>query len=234
MKIGTIILLVWLILVSSLAFAQDKESYLLNTNPTGATVYLKGDFELVAKTPANLPSTLTGLYKAKITRPGYESWKGELTFVPGNSNNVNIELKRKTRFKAGLRSLLIPGWGQIYSGNTVRGGLITLSAAVAAGGLYWLDKDYQDKRSDYDIASEAYYNSSSSIDEKNRLKSIMDKQQRRAYNAETDRRNAFYILAGVWTYNLLDAVIFFPDGDSYYPAVSAIDGGAGLTYTFRF
>lgn len=232
MKLGTIIL--WLTLAGSAALAQEKESILLNTNPTGATVYLKGDFELVAKTPANLPSTLSGRYNAKITRPGYESWKGELTFIPGSPNNINIELKRKTRFKAGIRSLLIPGWGQVYSGNAMRGGLITLSAAVAGGGLYFLDKEYQDKRSEYDIAAETYYNSVSSIDEKNRLKAVMDKQQRRAYNAETDRRNAFYLLAGIWTYNLLDAVIFFPDGDSYFPAVSAIDGGASLTYTFGF
>jgi hypothetical protein len=232
MKLGTII--IWLTLAASIASAQDGQTILIQTTPSGATVYLKGDFEYIAKTPANLPSNLTGLYKAKITRPGYESWKGDLTFIPGNANNFNIELKRKTRFKAGLRSLFIPGWGQVYSGNTTRGGIITLSAAVAAGGLYFLDKDYQDKRSDYDIASQAYYNSGASIDEKNRLKAIMNKQQRRAYNAETDRRNAFYLLAGIWSYNLLDAVIFFPNGDSYFPVVSAIDGGASLTYTFRF
>jgi|WetSurMetagenome_2_1015567.scaffolds.fasta_scaffold77330_2 hypothetical protein len=232
MKLGTII--ICLALAASVASAQNGQTILIQTTPSGATVYLKGDFEYIAKTPANLPSNLTGLYKAKITRPGYESWKGDLTFIPGNANNFNIELKRKTRLKAGFRSLLIPGWGQVYSGNTTRGGIITLSAAVAAGGLYFLDKEYQDKRSDYDIASQAYYNSSSSIDEKNRLKAIMNKQQRRAYNAETDRRNAFYLLAGIWSYNLLDAVVFFPNGDSYFPVVSAIDGGASLTYSFGF
>jgi hypothetical protein len=232
MKLGTII--IWLTLAVSIASAQDGQTILIQTTPSGATVYLKGDFEYIAKTPANLPTNLTGLYKAKITRPGYESWKGDLTFIPGNANNFNIELKRKTRFKAGLRSLLIPGWGQVYSGNTTRGGIITLCAAVAAGGLYFLDKEYQDKRSDYDIASQAYYSSGSSIDEKNRLKAIMNMQQRRAYNAETDRRNAFYLLAGIWSYNLLDAVVFFPNGDSYFPVVSAIDGGASLNYTFGF
>jgi hypothetical protein len=232
MKLGTLI--VWLTLAASIAAAQNQESIKINTTPSGATVYLKGDFEYIAKTPANLPSNLSGQYKAKVTRPGYESWKGNLTFIPGNANNFNIDLKRKTRLKAGFRSLLIPGWGQIYSGNTTRGGIITLSAAIAAGGLYFLDKDYQDKRSDYDIASQAYRDSNSSIEEKIRLKAIMDKQQKRAYNAETDRRNAFYLLAGIWSYNLLDALIFFPDNDSYFPAVSAIDGGAALTYSIKF
>ena len=230
-----VIMIIWFTLAASIAAAQNQETIRINTNPSGATVYLKGDFEYIAKTPANLPSNLAGQYKAKITRPGYESWKGNLTFVPGNQNNFNIELKRKTRIKAGFRSLFIPGWGQIYSGNTTRGSLITLSAAFAAGGLYLLDKDYQDKRSDYDIAAEAYHNSGLSIDEKNRLKAILDKQQKRAYNAETDRRNAFYFLAGIWSYNLLDAIIFFPDNDSYFPAISSIDGGgAGITYTFKF
>ena len=62
----------------------------------------------------------------------------------------------------------------------------------------------------------------------------MDSQQRRAYNAKTDRRNAFYLLAGIWSYNILDAVVFFPNGDSYFPVVAAIDGGASLTYTIGF
>ena len=103
MKLGMIITCITL--AASIAAAQGGELILIQTTPSGATVYLKGDFEFVAKTPANLPSNLSGQYKTKITRPGYESWKGDLAFIPGNPNNFNIELKRKTRLKAGFRSL---------------------------------------------------------------------------------------------------------------------------------
>jgi hypothetical protein len=226
-----------LLILSASSFAQEKVqpsgSFILITNPAGATVYLNGDHSLIANTPAQLPANLAGKYQTKIVRAGYESWKGELNFIAGSPNSINISLTRKTRLKAGIRSLLLPGWGQFYSGNILRGGMVTLSAAAAAVGLYYADKKYQDKRADFDIASTAYANATS-IDERIRLKTVKDATQRVAYKAETDRRTVFYIGLGIWAYNIIDAVIFFPDFGSVSPAVSAIDGGAKLSIVARF
>jgi hypothetical protein len=236
-KLKPLFMIAVLISIASLASAQDQNNsspvFLINTNPGGATVYLNGEHSLIANTPAQLPSNLSGRYRTKIIRAGYESWKGELTFVPGTSNNFNIELKRKTRLKAGLRSLLLPGWGQFYSGNTGRGSIMTLSIVLEAGGLYMADQRYQDKRADYDIASQNYANATS-IEERLRLKTVKDSRQRLAYKAESNRRNIFYIGIGMWAYNFLDAVIFFPEFGSFSPTVSAIDGGAKLTLIARF
>ncbi len=236
MKTTAMLIILLAATLPSLAMAQQpaETTFIVITNPAGATVYLDGEYHLVASTPASLPSNLSGQYKTKIIRPGYESWRGELTFVPGMPNTVNIDLKKKTAFKAGLRSLIVPGWGQYYSGNKVRGSLFTLGAVSALTGLYFADKKYQDKRADYDIASQAYVNATS-IEERIRLKEVKDAKQRLAYSAETDRRTVFYIGVGLWTFNFLDAILFFPDGEAVFPTVSAIDGGgAMLTLQARF
>ncbi len=217
----------------SFALGQEDLSITITTSPPGATVYLRGELDLVANTPASLPSNITGRYKTEITRPGYETWKGDLTFVPGSTNNVAIELSKKTRMKAMLRSLIIPGWGQVYSGDKLRGYLITSGAVVAAGTIFYLDRRFDKKLNDYNEALEEY-NSASAIEERIALKSCMDGRQRDAYFAETDRNTALIVGAALWAYNVLDALLFFPDSDAYFPGVKSFGDGAALTFSVNF
>jgi len=213
---------------------QNAQGYYLTTNPPGATVYLDGEYDLVTSTPARLPSNLSGRYKTKIVSPGYENWKGDLDFAPGTSRNVKINLSRKTPFKAGLRSLFIPGWGQRYSENSFRGGMYFAGTIVSALGLYLSDKSYQDKRADYDVAAQRYAEAQS-ITESIELKAVKDAAQRVAYKTENDRRTVFYIGVGVWTLNVLDAILFFPQNDVVIPTVSASkEGGIMLNYVIGF
>lgn len=217
----------------SFASGQEEMGITITTSPPGATVYLRGELDLVANTPASLPANITGRYKAEITRPGYETWKGDLTFVPGSSNNVAVELSKKTRMKAMLRSLFIPGWGQVYSGEKFRGYLITSSVIVTAGAIFYLDRNFDKKLNDYNKAL-AEYNSATAIEERIVLKSFMDERQRDAYVAETDRNTALAIGAALWAYNVLDALLFFPESDAYFPGVKSFGDGAALTFNVNF
>ncbi|HBC46774.1 MAG TPA: hypothetical protein DCZ43_06985 [candidate division Zixibacteria bacterium] len=214
--------------------AQKTDNYILTTNPAGATAYFCGEYSLVVNTPAALPSNLSGQYKVRIARPGYETWKGELSFLPGSPNSVNINLSPKTRFKAGLRSLFIPGWGQHYEGCGTRGTAFTLGIIGAGTLLYISDRKYQDRRGDYDIANYNYTNATS-ITQREQLMVIRDAAQRKAYKAETDRRRVFYAGIGIWVYNIFDSMIFFPEGSAYYPTVTADNGGgAKLSLVVKF
>ena len=217
----------------SASWAQDNGEILISTRPPGATVYLYGAYDLVANTPARLPSDLSGRYKAKITRPGYEIWKGELTFVPGSVNDIDIKLSKKTRIKASLRSLFIPGWGQMYSGNSLRGSLFTGGIVVSAAAVYIADRRYQKKRSDYDIALSEYY-AAESIEDRVCLKADLNEKQKAAYDAETDRRTAFAIGAAIWAFNVIDALVFFPEKDVFYPTVTSLGDGVAVSVTARF
>jgi len=227
------ILMILAIFYFSSAAAQEESGITITTNPPGATVYLRGELDLVANTPASLPPNISGRYKAEITRPGYETWKGDLTFVPGSSNNVAIKLSKKTRMKAMLRSILIPGWGQVYSGNKLRGCLITAGTVVTAAAAYHLDKSFDKKRSDYDIAY-SNYNSAITIENRIALKAISDEKQHEAYRAETDRNTVMAVGAAFWAYNVIDALLFFPESDAYFPSVTSLGDGAALTFNFEF
>lgn len=213
--------------------AQDTSKIVINTRPAGATVYLNGDYELVANTPARLPLDIAGRYKARITRPGYETWKGELTFVPGSANDFDITLSMKTRYKAAFRSMFIPGWGQIYSGQSAKGMLFTASAVIFAGAIVYADRVYGDRHRDYNIAL-ADFNSASSIEEKNRLRLVLNDKQRDAYDAETDRNLTIAFGIGVWALNMVDALVFYPVNDVFYPTVTSLGDGAAVGLTARF
>lgn len=234
MKFARVVLVILLpVFAPQIASAQDKSEILITTRPSGATIYLKGEFDLVANTPAKLPMDISGKYDAKITRPGYETWRGELNFVPGSDNEINIDLSRKTRVKAALRSIIIPGWGQRYSGNSTKGTLLTSAALLSGAAVVITDRIYQNKKRDYNTAL-ADFNSAGSIDEKNRLKIVLDDSQRKAYDAESDRNLAIAFGIGAWAFNLVDALIFFPSGEVFYPTVSSLGDGASVQLTARF
>jgi hypothetical protein len=227
------ILMILAIFWFSSAVAQDESGITITTNPSGATVYLRGELDLVANTPASLPTSISGRYRAEITRPGYETWKGDFTFIPGSSNSVAIELSRKTRMKAMLRSMLIPGWGQVYSGNKLRGYLITTGTVAAAAAVYHLDRRFDKKKADFELA-QSNYNSAMAIEDRIALKAISDQRQNDAYEAETDRNTVLVIGAAFWVYNIIDALLFFPESDAYFPSVTSLDDGAALTFNIEF
>jgi hypothetical protein len=226
-------LLISLILCFSSAFAQEESKIIITTSPPGATVYLRGEMDLVANTPASLPTTISGRYKAEVIRAGYETWKGDFTFVPGSPNNISIKLSRKTRVKATLRSMIIPGWGQVYSGDKWRGYLITTGAVISAAAIYHFDRRFDKKRNDFDIARSNYENAVT-IEEKIALKTVSDDKQRDAYRAETDRNTSLAVGAAFWAYNVLDAFLFFPEGSAYFPSLTSLGDGAALTFQIEF
>ncbi len=217
----------------SMSWAQDDIKISISTRPPGATIYLYGEHDLVANTPARLPSQLSGLYRAKITRPGYENWNGELTLVAGIANDIEINLSKVTRKKAALRSLFIPGWGQKYSGNSLRGSFFTMGVIVSATAVYLTDRHYQKKRSDYDIAL-SDYQAAASIEDRVRLQATLNEKQKAAYDAESDRRTALAIGIAIWAFNVIDALVFFPEKDVFYPTITSLEDGVAFSVTAKF
>jgi hypothetical protein len=102
-----------------------------------------------------------------------------------------------------------------------------------AATIYHLDRRFDKKKADYDIAYSEYI-SSTAIEERIALKAISDEKQQDAYNAETDRNTALAVGAAFWVYNVLDALLFFPENNAYFPSVTALDDGAALIYSFEF
>lgn len=211
----------------------------VTSDPAGTVVNLEGEFKLAGVTPTVFSQPLHGSYKLIAKREGYETYRTRITLTGGAPVSVNIQLAPKTRFKAFIRSMVIPGWGQFYAGEKTRGTLFGL-ATIGSGIVTLVSQlDYQDKREAYDDFL-AEFVEERSIERKMQMESMLDQIRKEAYDAETKRNITLGVLAAVWVYNLFDAVIFFPDKkyESRVPQLTFETNKdmsrTGLALNFRF
>jgi hypothetical protein len=214
-------------LISSVAFAQsDNGNLTVTSSPPGTTVMLSGEYQVAGVTPVTFSQKLFGVYKLTAQRGGYEKYETTLVLVGDEPRTVDFSMTPKTRFKAAFRSLVIPGWGQMYSGQKLRGAVYTFGAAASLVTLAIVDRNFRDKRDDFNSANAAY-EQARSIEEKARLKPGVENAQQRAYDAETTRNIAFGVAAVVWALNVIDAAAFFPESGYAIggPAAISLDTG---------
>jgi TM2 domain-containing membrane protein YozV len=220
------------VVFASMALAEEEGTvtpsggaFSLYSKPSGALIYVSGDYDFVGHTPCQLPFGLVGTYKVKALKRGYETWSTKVTLVGDRQNSLYIKLISKSRFKAAWRSLLFPGWGQFYSNRKTKGvilGVLNTTSLLATINSY---KNYEDAKDDYEQAL-SQYRRARVVDEIPRLRKEMEKRAREADQAY-ELRTAFTAAAAIlWVYNVMDAVFFFPryKEDIYERATPLITG----------
>ncbi len=210
-RIGFVILI---FILFQPAFSQEEEKksetgLVVTSVPAGVTVFLEGEYSLVATTPATLPMNLRGRYRVKAFKEGYEGWSTNIWLDENAPKYLSITLVPKTRLKGALRSVLIPGWGQFYYGEKNKAFVFSFSALGAAI-AYVLADDYFSNKNDAYVSAKNDYNAANSKEKKDRLKQVLDQQQREAYDAENLRRTTLILAAAAYGFNLIDAIVFFP------------------------
>jgi hypothetical protein len=106
-----------------------------------------------------------------------------------------MSLHPKTRSRAVLRSLGIPGWGQFYSRRPVAGWAYMTGAVVAFGGSIAWQVAYEDRRKEVDEAETL---------------AEWEEAARRLQEAR-DARNLLQGVAGaLWFLSAVDAAVLFP------------------------
>lgn len=124
-----------------------------------------------------------------------------------------------TRVGAGLRSMVVPGWGQHYRGHEGKGYSFLSMAALSLLGWALADYSYRDAQDAYDQAQigadfDALY---------------LDVEKR------ADRANmVLYVMAAVWGYNILDALIAGPNVEPGEVGASVRVGGDGMVVGYRW
>jgi len=233
-------IIIGLVLFSPGAYGQSDraQAIAITSSPPGCTVYLSGAYELVTTAPTTMYENLEGVYTVRAVRPGYEEWTSTVVFTPGLAQDLNIILTPKTRYKAAMRSLMFPGWGQYYAGEKAKSFL--WGGAIVASGVLGLiyESRYQDRKDDWQAGLDRF-EQATTYDEKQQLRDEVFRLQERAYDAESDRRLAWGILGGVWALNFLDALILFPTEDRFAGmplTFEPMPGGDGsmITLTFKF
>lgn len=181
----------------------------IQSSPSGATVQLKGLYSIVGRTPFLVPYPLEGRYKVKATKEGYQSETSHVNFFGNSESSIFIKLKPRTRIKAAMRSLVFPGWGQLYSGDKVRGAILGAASIGLIGWTLFAHNDYNSSQNALDRAVE---NFNRNMDEES-----FQNLQTKLGKAQDDydfRKTLLLVTASFWAYNIMDSLIFFssPDG----------------------
>jgi hypothetical protein len=177
--------------------------------PPGTAVELLGPQNTLTASPNAIVRPQAGWYKLKASCRGFEDFKQTLYIDAQSPTSISGTLSAKSRWKAGARSVFIPGWGHYYSNRTARGVVFTLATVGMAVGYYFFDahadnrlEQYEDLREDYDEAG--------SVAEQEALLPAVEEALNDAYNADRNRVAWGYLTVGVWAYQIIDAVVFFP------------------------
>ncbi len=182
----------------------------VTSNPSGATVMLAGDMTVAGVTPTTFSQRLAGYFKITAYRDGYETYNSSILLSGRDATTLDIKLKPKTRVKAALRSIVIPGWGQRYYGAKGKGALMFAGTLVGAATAGIMHLRFDDKRDDY-FDFLALYNAERSVPVKQSMLNELYERQKDAYDAERSRNIVGAVVAGIWVYSVLDAMLFFPD-----------------------
>jgi hypothetical protein len=189
----------------------DSSTLMIRVLPPGSVLELKGPHHSVAASPNQIPRPPDGWYELRATYPGYESWTQKLYITRTSPEVLSGTLSPKTRFKAGLRSMAFPGWGQYYSDRKGRAAIVTLVAVGAAGGYLYLDNRSNKKFEEYEALKTQYDNEKDNPEARDRLAALVQSARSDAYDAETDKRNWGWGAVAFYAYQVADAIVFFPE-----------------------
>lgn len=206
----------------SIVFGQDTGNVLINTNPQGSLVRLSGELNLSGVTPVRFDRALSGEYRVNVIREGYEKYSSVAYFSETQSSQLDITLVPKRRVKAFFRSLIIPGWGQKYYGNSTKATLYALGTLASAIGYVIVKDDYDSKVDDYNERKTAFSNATHWNDLPRLEAELLDAQEK-ANDAEDLVNIMTAVTIGVYALNLLDSFLFFPEYSRYteYRAITA-------------
>lgn len=195
--------------------AQDDapQGILVQSNPQGALVTLKGGVTVSGVTPAQFRQLLVGTYEVVFTKDGYETYTTRVNLDPRLQSQLSVDLSPKRRWKAAMRSLVIPGWGQRYTNQNTKGLAFSVLALGSVAAFLIAEDNYSDNKDDYHRLLKQYDSVAThgTIGQLQALQPRLDEAQQDAYDAETFKQITLGGVIGVWALNVLDAYIFFPD-----------------------
>lgn len=208
-SLAVMLLGILMVRAADAADSSTKGNLQILSTPRNVAVTLEGESTISAVAPCFVQSSLSGYHKVKASKPGYENWESKVLIQPDQESVLNIELKPKTRFKSMLRSTVIPGWGQFYSGKEFKGAVLGVATFGCAAAALAVLEDYNNKDHDYRVARNRFLNANS-VERKEELLPIVNDRRETAYDAETALRTFTIITAGLWAYNIIDSALFFP------------------------
>ena len=130
----------------------------------------------------------------------------------GGSQSVSTAVAEKNRFGAAVRSLILPGWGQLYSGKKLMGWSILGGEAVIGALAFSSYSAYSKANSDLVSFNEQYNNATDPLQ-------IADFREK-TLQAEVDQISSndqmtmmIYAAGGIWAINVVHAMLTGPKSE---------------------
>ena len=226
------------------AHAQGAGGVVITSSPPGAVVELRGDNVFSGVTPWELNRGLSGTYEVRAAMSGYADWKGSTSLSADRRDSLHIRMKKRTRMATGLRSALLPGWGQFYADQNLKGTVFLLAEAGAVWGVLYADSKRSDAMRDYDRAIRVY-ESADQIEEIEATYEVMLDEFDELERWQETRKRWIYTAGAIWLINVLDATLIIPsesgglfaglpdsDGSGLFAAVDADKTVLGYSVSF--
>ena len=183
----------------------------LQLSPSYASTIIRGklgeDQPDISIPPETNPLLVFGEYEYTTTAPKHFPLTSEFSIDSNTPFNLEISLNPKSRSKTALYSLFVPGSGQFYAENTLRG-LIFFTATVASGYLlYSTNATYLDDNSLL-TQYERDYTSAVGLNDIDKTRSLYLSQVDQVNQLQIQLLNYGVALGTTWLLNLIDAVFF--------------------------
>ncbi len=209
-----------MLVVSSVPARAQTAGVVITSVPSGAIVELEGEHVLRGVTPWRLDRGLSGPFRVRAYKLGYNDWEGLVMLSSTRQDSISVRLVRKTRLGAGWRSAVIPGWGQFHTEQNLKGAAFLSAEIAALGAVFWADANRNESEEKYDEALAAYL----AADQVDEIETSYA-QMLEAYDKFEDdhllRRRFIYIAGIIYLANIADVVFLFPEsGDGYFAAAT--------------
>ncbi len=194
--------------------SNNSKKLLVNSQPQGAYIEIVGKYTFIGRTPFVIPYSLFGKYKIKARKAGYEGFGGDVKLAKRGANRITIYLKQRTSFKSMLRSTVIPGWGQFYGQNALKGVLLSSGqVALVVVTLFAVD-DYNDEKREFEQANDRFKKVAMNFADAKDAHLMAKEEQKEAQDAQDFKNAMIYTTLGFWIYNIVDSWFFFSKGTS--------------------
>ena len=130
----------------------------------------------------------------------------------GGSQSASTAVAEKNRFGAAVRSLILPGWGQLYSGNKLMGWSFLGGEAIIGALAFSSYSAYSKAKSDVISFNEQYKNATD--------QSQISDLRAKTLQAESDQISSndqmtmmIYAAGGIWAINVVHAMLTGPKSE---------------------
>ncbi|TMQ70448.1 MAG: PEGA domain-containing protein [Candidatus Eisenbacteria bacterium] len=168
------------------------------SRPSGASCRVSGDRVVLGRTPITLGQVSPGRYDVRCTDPAFESWSRNVLVNGARDDTVWMSLRAKTRIRAVLSSVIVPGWGQFYTHRPTAGWLYLAASLGFLGGGLVAEREYENR---LDRVAEAR---------------SLDQYQARVAHADEAWDVRTLMTGGavtIWALRAIDAAEHFPHGE---------------------